>query len=284
MNCKHGFLSAGSRAISLCAALVASGVLLLPGNGVAQLVTLSDGGSSATLDLGSSAGMNNWSVSGNNQLNQQWFWYRTDGGVAAPINTIGGLTYTLTGNNQVNAKYQNSTLSVAIQYILTGTGPGSADMTESIMLVNKSASTFTANFYQFSSFDLLQSHNNSVQLFADPVNGGYNQVYQTSGSTAIQEAIASPNAMNAEAATGNATLNELNTTPGLILNNNLAAGPGDVTWAFQWTSSVDPGTEFDILKDKSLSVQSIPEPSSSAFALVALGMSAWGFVRRRQSS
>jgi len=68
-------------------------MLLLPGHGIAQIVTMNDGGSSATIDLGSSAGMNNWSVLGQNQLNQQWFWYRTDGGVAQPINTIGGLTY-----------------------------------------------------------------------------------------------------------------------------------------------------------------------------------------------
>ena len=74
---------------SLGAWLVLSGMLLLPGQGIAQLVTLTDGGSTATVDLGSSAGMNSWTVNGQNQLNQQWFWYRANGGTAQPINTIG---------------------------------------------------------------------------------------------------------------------------------------------------------------------------------------------------
>src|SRR5512143_3786577 len=60
----------------------------------AQVVTLTDRGSVAVVDLGSSAGMNQWTVTGlpsgmENQLHQQWFWYRINGGLAAPINAIG---------------------------------------------------------------------------------------------------------------------------------------------------------------------------------------------------
>jgi hypothetical protein len=284
MNCKHGSVSAVSRVAWLSAALVLSAALLLPGIGTAQ-VTLTDGGSSATLDLSSSAGMNSWSVNNQNQLNQQWFWYRTDGGVAAPINSIGGLSYITTGNNEVVATYQNTQLKVSIDYFLTGggVGSGSADLTEGISVFNKSGSTFTANFYEYSSFNLLQSHNNSVQIFGDPVNGYYN-AYQTSGSTAIQEAIVSPFANYASAATGSTTLSQLNGTPALNLDGSTLAGPGDVTWAFQWAAAVDPNTSFDIFKDKNLSVQMVPEPCSSAFALLALGMSACGFLRRRRSS
>ena len=93
MNIHQAGVLSRKRVASLGAWLVLSGMLLLPGHGIAQIVTLNDGGSSATIDLGSSAGMNNWTVLGQNQLNQQWFWYRTDGGAPQPINTIGGMTY-----------------------------------------------------------------------------------------------------------------------------------------------------------------------------------------------
>src|ERR1700690_2593767 len=155
--------------------LAASGLLFLPGNSIAQIVTMNDGGSSANIDLGSSAGMNNWSVLGQNQLNQQWFWYRTGSGVAQPINMIGGLTYQTylgnTGINEVVATYQNMQLSVQIDYVLSGGGVGSgnADLTETIMAVNKSTSSpLNLDFYEYSNFNLLQSGNNSVTVFGNP--------------------------------------------------------------------------------------------------------------------
>jgi hypothetical protein len=287
MNPKHEYGFAAMRAVSFCAALALSGLLLLPGSGMAQIVNLNDGGSSATLNLGSSAGMNQWSVNNQNQLNQQWFWYSTDSSKPAqPINTIGTPTVNTFGTTStVSATYQNSQLSVNILYVLTGGGVGSgnADMTESISVVNLSPTVpLSLNFYQYSSFNLLQSGNNSVQIYPNQAGPGYASVQQTSGATAIQEAIDSPAANAAEAATGNTTLNELNGTAGLNLNDNLTAGPGNVTWAFQWTASVGGGQEFDILKDKSLSVQMIPEPST--VALAALGLGAWGLARRRRSS
>ncbi len=57
---------------------MALGVLLLPGKGLAQVFTMSDGGSTATVNVGNTGtlGMNSWSVLNNqSQLNQQWFWY-----------------------------------------------------------------------------------------------------------------------------------------------------------------------------------------------------------------
>ena len=285
MNCKHEFVFAGKGVVSLCGALVVSGVLFLPGKGAAQ-VPLSDGGSSAIVNLGGGSGnigMNNWSVLGQNQLNQQWFWFQTDGGVAQPINAIGGLTYSLSGNNFLDATYANSQLSVEIQYALHGggVGSGSADLTESIYVVNLSGAPLTLNFYEYSDFNLLQSGNNSVQIFGSP--GAYSNVQQTSGSTAIQEAIVSPFANYAEAANAGQTLNELNTQSGLVLNDTTSAGPGNVTWAFQWLDlNIAPGGELDIFKDKSLSIQMVPEPST--FAFIALGLGAWGLARRRQSS
>ena len=273
------------RITSLGAWLAMSVMLPLSGYATDSVVTMNDGGSTATIDLSSSAGMNNWSVLGQNQLNQQWFWYRTDNGVAAPIDSIGGLTYTTStgsdGINVVDATYQNAQLSIEIQYILSGGGVGSgnADLTETIMAVNKnSSSSLDLNFYEYSNFNLLQSGNNSVTVFGAP--GAYSYVTQTSGSTALSEAIISPSANYAEAASFNTTLNELNTQAGLVLNGNASAGPGNVTWAFQWDQTIAAGGQLDIFKDKSLSISMIPEPSTLAF--IALGTGLLGLAMRRK--
>src|SRR5579872_7404260 len=83
--------------------LAVAGVLILPGGAFAQVETMNDGGSTATIDLGSSAGMNSWTVNGQNQLQQQWFWYQTDGGVAKSIDTIGTPTVTTyNGSSGIN--------------------------------------------------------------------------------------------------------------------------------------------------------------------------------------
>ncbi len=268
------------QAASLGAGLVLSGLMLSPVPGSAQIVNLNSAGSTATIDLGSSAGMNNWTVNGQNQLNQQWFWYRTDNGLAQPINTIGGLFYVANGNT-LDAIYQNSQLSVEIIYTLIGGGinSGNADMTEQIMAVNHSGSVLNLNFYQYSNFNLLGAANDSVQIFGS--SGDFNAVRQSNGSTAIQEAVANPNAFAAEAALSGQTLAEFSGTPALMLNNNLTAGPGNVTWAFQWTAALAAnGGEFDLTKDKSLSIQVVPEPST--MAIIALGVGALGLARRRK--
>jgi hypothetical protein len=183
----------------------------------------------------------------------------------------------------VDATYQNSQLSIQINYILTGGGVGSgnADMTETITARNLSGSQLNLNFYEYSYFDLLQSGNNNITIYGDS-NSGYDHVLQTSGSTAIQEGIISPNANYAEAANFDQTLNELNTQAGLELNDHMSAGPGNVTWAFQWNQSIAAGDELDIFKDKNLSIAMIPEPSS--VAIIVLGAGALGLALRRKLS
>jgi hypothetical protein len=275
------------RVTSFSAWLVVSGMLLLPGNGIAQVVTMNDGGSSATIDLGSSAGMNNWTVNGQNQLNQQWFWYRTGNGIAQPINTISAAsvqTYTgMDGINEVISTYQNAQLTLTIDYYLTGGGVGSgnADVAENISIVNNTGSGLNFNFYQYSDFNLLGSGaNDTVQIFGNP--GSFNYAQQTSGGTGIGEVIVAPSANHGEAAYAGQTLAKLNGTANLTLNDNTDAGPGDVTWALQWGDTIGAGQEYDISKDKSLRIEVIPEPST--LALIALGAGALGLARRRKLS
>jgi len=282
MKCIREVVFNGKGIVSLCAALVASGVLFLPGKSEAQIITLNDGGSSATVNLNSSVGMNNWSVNGQNQLNQQWFWYAIGSSAPQPINNLGLVSYSTPGSAEVTATYQNAQLALTIDYVLAGggVGSGSADITESILAVNNSGGSMDFHFYQYSDFNLLgNGSSDSVQLFG--MTGSWNFVQQTAGASGIGEAIVAPSANHGEAAYIGTTLAKLNGLSPVTLNDNPSAGPGDVTWALEWDSTIANGGMFDLSKDKSLFIQVIPEPSS--IALIALGLGAWGMARRRQS-
>jgi hypothetical protein len=279
------------RVASLGAWLAMFGMLLLPVQGMAQNnYSLSDGGSTATLNLGAGTGnlgMNSWTVlNGQNQLNQQWFWYSVNGSAPQPINTIGNLSTTPNGANDLTVTYQNALLSVNVDYTLTGNGvnSGSADIMESIWIDNVSPDqTLNVSFFQYSNFNLLQNNINTVSIYGSP--GAYTGAFQstgTPGGSGIAEVILAPPANDGETALVPTTLNELNNPANLNFNlsDNTSAVTGDVSWAFQWDANLNPGDEIDMTKDKGLKVTVVPEPTS--MALIALGMGALGLARRRQ--
>src|SRR5580658_5834308 len=107
---------AGVESLRILAPLCAiSSLLILPGQLAAQ-VTLSDGGSTATVDLTGGGGMNSWTVlGGQNQLQQQWFYYSINSGAVNPINALGLLGDTTTANS-LDVLYGNSQLSVEVDY------------------------------------------------------------------------------------------------------------------------------------------------------------------------
>jgi len=275
---------------SLSARLAFSVMLLFPVMAVAQTYTLTDPGSEATVTLnGSGAGMNYWTVDADpsvNQLASQWFYYSFDGSGVQAINALStAIVETNSTANFLNLTYANSQLSINIQYTLAGGGYGSgnADIYEAIAIDNLSGTSITnLQFYQFSNFNLLQNNANSVSVFGSP--GNYYFAQQTAGSTALGEGIINPDANYAVAGTAAAVLSDI--LSGNNLSGPMSAGPGDVAWAFQWDdATLNPeadGDEFDIEKDKSLSISNVPEPST--IALIALGLGAVGLVCRRQSS
>jgi len=291
MNRQKEVVLSVKRLISLCVASAALGVLVFPSSATAQVYTMSNGGSTATINVGDTGvlGMNSWSVLGGlNQLNQQWFWYSVNGAPQQPINAIGTAQVFNFSNpsspiDNLGVQYQNAQLTVQVQYILSGNGAssGSADMMETLSIVNNSTSPINLSFYQYSNFNLLMNSLNTVQLSGGP--GGYTGALQqtvTSAGSGIAEVIDAPLANYGEAALAGVTLSELNSGSYYTLNGNSFAGPGDVTWAFQWVATIAPGGSFDITKDKGLSITLVPEPTS--FALIAFGASAFGLMLRRK--
>jgi len=274
----------------LCAALLALSVVAFAAGTASAQVLMSDGGSTATINTGNTGtlGMNSWTVlGGQNQLNQQWFWYSINGGPVQAINTIGGLSVTDNGDGalgyDVIVTYANSTLSANVEYTLSGNGAssGSADMTEKIWIDNLSGSTINnLNFYQYSNFNLLMNNNNTVSISGSA--GAYQAAMQTTGGpggTGIGEVIVSPYAIGAEAGLANTTLAAV--TSG-NLNGNMGPVSGDVAWAFEWSANLAAGDELNISKDKGLSVNVTPEPSILAF--LVLGLGALGLSLRRKQA
>jgi hypothetical protein len=293
MNRYHEVVFNKSHFALLGAALAVSGVLLLPGEGMAQNFTLSDGGSAATLNLGDGSGgtgnigMNSWTVGGvaQSQLNQQWFWYSIGGSAPLSIDQLGYLSTTPNGLNDLTVTYgQNNGLQVNVEYVLNGNGAnsGSADMMEYIWIDNFSSQSLNLSFYQYSNFNLLGNNNNTISISGSP--GAYTGAMQTTGGpggSGIAEVINAPPANYTEVAQVPQTLNELNNPLNSNFNlNDTTTASGDVSWAFQWDATIAPGGELDISKDKGLKVMTVPEPST--LALVALGMGALGLTLRRK--
>ena len=266
------------------AAMAAACAVYLSAEG-AQFVTLNSGNSSASIDLGSQAGMNQWLINGQSQLQQQWFWYRVgNSGPQHSIDTIGGMTETHNANS-VDATYNHGDFSIELTYTLTGGAAGgndwTSDITENITINNLTSSPLDFHFFQYSDFALAGSQGGeTASIFQS--GGFFSRAKVMKAANQLSETIDQPLANRAEADIGPNTLNRLN--GGFYnLNNTLNSGPDpsqDATWALQWDFTIDPNGSVDVIKDKKLSVAPVPEPGAVSFAL--LGLAAF-FLRRNRS-
>lgn len=277
-NCIISFLSA----FAVCWTLMLS-------VGQAQYVDpvyLTSGNSVAGVDLGSSAGMFSWSVDNQNQLKQQWFWWRV--GATGPESALNqGTTYIkqTPAPNLLTSTYSDSLgrFDIRIDYKMFGGSPGdgTSDITETIAIYNKTAAPLDLHFFQYSDFNIDGGNNDTVQILSD--GSGYYSAIQLDGTYyGVSETIGSPSANRAQAAfadVAGATLAAL--TDGLTtdLDNSTFAGPGDVTWALQWNFDIAANGSVEVFKDKQLKVGYIPEPG----AVALLGLGAAALLLRRRS-
>lgn len=270
--------------ISLSLALVS--MIYLANRATAQNVTLNDGGSSVTFNPGGGSGalgMNNWTVdadAGVSQVDQQWFWYSVNTGTGwssvQSIDQIGTFSDSVNGNT-LDMYYQNSTLEVALEYTLTGSGGGSggAVLSESVNVLNLTSSSLSINFWQYGHFNLLQNGQNVVNIGGSA--GAFSSVQQstTVGGNGMQETLNDPYANYAETGAPASVMTDVAT--GQQLNGTTYAGPGDEAWGLEW-SAADVSGLWNVLQGENLSIKPTPEPGT--ICLFGLGLGALGLARR----
>jgi len=241
--------------------------------------TLTSGNSQALIDFGNSTGMHSWTINGQNQLAQQWFWFGLGNAAQNPLNTMPAVVVSQTRADFVTATYTDLAhqFSIQIDYTLAGGQTGgndwTSDITENIKIVNNNLSgDLNIRFYQYSDFNLgANPSGDSVSISQSGVF--FTKATQTQGASRVSETIDIPLANRAEAGLTTYpvnTLAHLQSGSAYDLNNNLSAGPGDATWALQWNFDIGAGQSQDVIKDKRLSVEPVPEPSLIAFASLGL--------------
>ena len=241
-------------------------------------IILSEGNSSFTVDPTSQAGASNWSIGGNNQLNQQFFWYRVGSGSQFSVeNGATSITPTATGTDKLSVKYNyGGIFTIDVHYNLNSLGGNSAQMEQSVSITNLTGSPLSLSFYQYNDFNLGGTPG-SDEVFIEN-----SAALQQEGTLAITESGIDPAALYFEGnVTGGptSTLYKLNNTPNLVLDNTGYAS-GDATWAFQWQfnlSGANSGVE--ILKGQNLAITLIPEPTTMSLAL--LGIAVAGYWKKQ---
>jgi hypothetical protein len=238
-------------------------------------VVLVDNNATAAIDLHSQRGMYEWAVDGQNQLQQEWFWYGVGSSAVQSLDTISAApTVVMTGAREATATYVSAgNFSVSVDYALSGgssamlsgaSGQAVADITETIQVVNLSAGPLLYHFYEYSYFNLQAGSRDIAQLGQD-LSGAYNEAFQYSSNASLTETVTAPGADHGEVAPLGLTLAKLNNGGAVTLGSPFGAGPvgpGAVTWALEWDLNIPPGASAIISKDKYLNV--LPEPSALA--------------------
>ena len=254
-----------------------------------QAQTLTDGNSTVGVNFNSQAGMYQWTINGQNQLAQQWFWYRIGDSASDQqhsIDTIGTPVVNIAGNS-IHAVYTGATFGIDLTYTLTGGAPGqwTSDVTENISIYNLSAGPLDFHFYQYSDFALAGSPGGEQSTIYVNNDNFYTKANVTKAANQLSETIDQPLANEGEAGIGSDTLNNLNSGSRYVLNGNTIAGPDatqDATWALEWDFTLGAmGSDTDtmnVIKDKKLSVEPIPEPACLSLGFLSL----CAFILRRK--
>jgi len=244
-------------------------VLCVP-RSVRGQVQLTDQNSTLNIVTNSSAGMNSWTIDGNNVLDQQWFWYRVGNvGGQSSLDTLPS-TITVLDPSDLKASYTGATFVVTLTLGLNGSasGSGNSDLSIGIKIQNTSGNALNLHLFEYSNFTLGGIPGDTVTFT------NANTVVQTGALGTLQEAVATGLSgflapMRHEANPVPVTLNELTGASPLTLDGTGSAGPGDVSWAFQWDANLNGGASSQISKD--INVQ-VPEPSTRGLVTLAVAI------------
>lgn len=259
----------------LCAVLLTCATSAVP-------VTLIDRNAQAEFNFDGSPGvigMRDWIVEGQDQLQQQWFWYRVGAaGPEQPIDSISAPVVVASnlnvnpGNERVKVTYTAATIKVEVTYVLSGglTGSGASALTKTIRITNPSAATRSYRFIEYVDFDLMNALPDDVVQ----ITGG-NTATQSDPTLSVTQTVTTP-APATYAGTLVGGLGDILSLLSDALPNDLVIAPGplggNAAWGFQWNFSLAPGNSFLISDIKSLTL--VPEPATLVALVTALAVAA----------
>ncbi len=232
-----------------------------------------------TLTAGNSAAQFNsngdtafvWSVDGNNQLYDEQFFYRV--GDTGPEHSFGSLI--LSGYVQPTADTLTATYGsllggfvATVSYNLDGGAPGNSALYEDVS-ITAGINPVSFHLFEYTDLDLNGTMNDDrVSIVRMPPAAALAIQNDATGPEYSESiGVLAPN--HVEAALFDSTLLKLNDGVATTLNDVLTAGPGDVTWAFQWDMTIAPFQTVTIQKAKLLAP--IPEPMTMVGLLMAIG-------------
>jgi hypothetical protein len=259
------------------------------------LVSLSNLNSTATFQLtppgaGGTAGMNNWTVDGTDQLQQQWFWYRLGPtGSQYSLDTLVLQSESVTGTNVLNVTYADPAgqFAIDLSFDLTGgsSGSGTADVGEQVRIRDTGSNTLDFHLFQYTNFDLNDNPaGDTVQVDTTSRSA---DATQTKGNTVFADTVATAKPSHYEAGDAATILSNLTgATPDNLSDVAGPVSPADAAWAFQWDTPVRPNGSYLVSEDKEITgglvgTPTVPLPGALWLGLPCLIGLALPSVRRR---
>jgi hypothetical protein len=280
-GCKSVLLGAAAAAAALLGSSAVRPCLAEP-----VAIDLSSGNATASIEQASSAGVEDWTINGVNQLNQEWFWYHTTGMTGqSSIDALGLPTITPIGTTGTELVYGSGTsLQITVTYSLTGGTPSSStsDLTDSIEIDNNSGKSMTLDFFEYANFNLGGLTTNQ------DVSISKSATATVTGNGLQAQTVVSPDPNEYEANIYPTLLDAISSTSSTpTLNSALdTAGPGDTEFGYEWQLTLPMCGSAVITGDTVITgtEEVVPEPVGTPMAMLALGALMLARPRRRSEA
>lgn len=228
-----------------------------------------------------------WKVDGVDQLYKEQFFIRLDNCKEYAL-TYGSANQN--GNQLVLTYRLDDVLEAKVTYVLDGGAPGSGQsaLHETVEIKNLMCqSALDVHLFEYTDLDLNANANDDwVTIQVGP--GGSNAIQIDQEGSLFSETVGDPDRVEAGFSSGsNNIYSRLTDNDADNLSNNLAAGPGDVVWAFQWDFNIPAGQSVEISNtkriDKAAEQEAIPEPLTLLGLVMGVGGLA-GYLRKRRTA
>jgi hypothetical protein len=255
----------------------------------AQSFTLLDGNARVQLFPNTDATVRVFSIdNGPDNVFRANYYYRLGETAERALSTIGNGQFMPIGSNRLDVTFQAPSFTSLVSYILQGgsAGSGRATLQESVSLTNTTAAAIALTLFDYADYDLLfnQAVPDDQAVVVQP---GLIRQFDPL-STLLASTSVVPDRYEINFGLGGPVLfpilTRLNDAEPTVLSNTPAIGvpfpgtPADVSFAYQWNLTLNPGQTFVLTSQKN--IEAVPEPTTiGAMVATAIG-GAW--LRRRR--